>query len=972
VEPFDAYLDACLEGNAEEPDAYFARHPDVDGEARDLIRALHREARRRASKPALPFPRLGEYVLVRRLGEGGMGQVFLGKQESLDRDVALKILRPEFQASPSAAARFRREAQTVARLRHDHIVAVHAMGEENGVRFIAMEFVAGRNLDEVLAAETATGGPPPLERVLRWTAEISRALAHAHAHGIVHRDVKPSNIRITPEGRARLLDFGLARDVTSDVGSLTATFAGSPHYAAPEQLSGALLDARADVYGLGATLYQCLTGRVPFPGRTLDQVIRRALLEEVLPPRRLDPALPRAVDVVVLKALAKDPDARYASAEAFAHDLEALREGRPIRARPPSPLARARRFARANPRKVAAALLLVAAVATVMGTLAWRGAAEERQRRAEARAAVDEARGRVAELGALREKTAEAEHQLARLREEQLARYFTPEEHVEFDRIEALAKAAARDREALFHGTLDLLRAAERADPDVPLTEEVRALLYAERWKEARAVLDPAAETFYREQVLAHDPSGRIAGETEAHMKITIMSAVPAEVYLFRCLEEAELVKGGERRLVPVGYPQAAEGVEPSAWALRVSRPAGGLEETDVILRVAGHPVEGTVLVATPVRDVERLDRLVAIAGTPVRCPLDAREFGGPGDERDFEFERERRRFTVRAKALAEVAGVADVAGIAEAGGVRGTVYRMGSILEMDLPDGLSLRTTAAPLLPHPGCRAGTTPLTALVPAGSTIALVLAPGRPPVRRDFRASAGAVLSFDLTPPRAPAPPDFVYVADPNAPGASFWILDREVSTAEYAEFLDTTDGARAPRGPDGRPFWVRGADGRLAPARAGLPVYGVSFDDALAYVAWLNGRARARGERHRFALPTFAEWHLAGGGRYYVFGDQFRAKWMNSCFARPKPLIRPGRSFPVDESPMGVFDMAGSMWEWMDDWYSEGRARRVGGGAWAEAGGIELFRVSGGNGATPESTSAEIGFRVTLRVEEDGP
>ncbi len=981
MDPFDAYLDACLEGEAEEPDAFLARNPELDPESRDLIRGLHREARRRASKSALPFARLGEYVLASRLGEGGMGQVFLARQESLDREVALKVLRPELQASPSAAARFRREAQAVARLRHDHIVAVHAMGEENGVRYIAMEFVPGKNLDEVLAAETATGGAPPLERVLRWTAEVARALAHAHEHGIVHRDVKPSNIRITPEGRALLLDFGLARDVTSDIGSLTATFAGSPHYAAPEQLSGAALDARADVYALGATLYQCLTGRVPFPGRTLDQVIRRALLEDALPPRRLDPALPRDLDVVALKALAKSPESRYASAAAFADDLEALREGRPIRARPPSPLARARRFARANPRAVAAALLVVAAVGAVAGTLAWRRAQEEGRRRAEARAAVDEARRRVAELGTLRERTAAAESRLAVMREEMLGRYFLPEEHREFDEIEARAKAALRDREALFHGTLDLLRAAERADPDVTGTEEIRAQLYAERWKEAHSNRDPAAESFYREQVVAHDREGRVAREMESVSTIAIRSAIPADVYLFRCLEQAEIREGGERRLVPVGYPEAAA-IEPGAWALRVVAPSGALEANDVILRVAGHPVEGTVFVAEGKRDVQPLDRLVAIGGTPVRCLLDAREYGGPGDEREFEFEREGRRFALRAGSIEELATVADAQGIADEGGVRGAVVRMGAVTEMDLPKGLALRTTAAPLFPHPGCRVGTAPVTLQVPPGSFVALVLAPQRPPVKRDFLLPSGATIYYDMTPPSAPAPPpDFVYVADTEQPQRSFWILDREITGAEYLEFLNDPstlervgrDGGLVPRNPEGKPFWQRDAEGRFVEKGRDLPVYGVSFDDACAYVEWLNLRARSRGERWRFALPTFAEWRLAGGARQYVFGDQFRSKWMNSCFARPKPLIRPGRSFPVDESPMGAFDRAGNRWEWMDEWSGESRrARRLGGGAWAEAGGIELFRVAGAMAATPDTNSAEIGFRVTLRMEQDGP
>ncbi|MCK6462108.1 MAG: serine/threonine protein kinase, partial [Planctomycetes bacterium] len=257
MDPFDIYLDACLAGTAEDPLVFFARHPGLDGETRARIEEMHRRAALRAPPRSLPFERLGEFRLLRRLGAGGMGTVYLARQESLDRDVALKVLRPELQGSREAAERFRREAVAVARLKHGNIVGVHAIGEAEGVQYIALDLVDGRNLDEILAEAAGRGETIPWRDAARWAAGIARALEHAHARGVIHRDVKPSNIRVTPDGKPLLLDFGIARDTAG--GTLTATFAGSPLYAAPEQLSGATLDARADVYGLGATLYQCLT-----------------------------------------------------------------------------------------------------------------------------------------------------------------------------------------------------------------------------------------------------------------------------------------------------------------------------------------------------------------------------------------------------------------------------------------------------------------------------------------------------------------------------------------------------------------------------------------------------------------------------------------------------------------------------------------------------------------------------------------
>mgnify|MGYP002623892051 FL=1 len=209
--PYDAYLNACLQGDVRNPDSFFRDHPGADAEVRGRIETLFRMLRdgdggARPASDGLPFERLGDFRLLQPLDAGGMGAVFLAEQESLGRVVALKLIRPELQASREAARRFEREAQAVARLRHPHIVTVHGAGTEKGVAYLAMELVQGRRLDDVLAM----GEPLTVPRVLRWVAKLARALDYAHGQGIVHRDVKPSNIRITPEDEPLLLDFGVA------------------------------------------------------------------------------------------------------------------------------------------------------------------------------------------------------------------------------------------------------------------------------------------------------------------------------------------------------------------------------------------------------------------------------------------------------------------------------------------------------------------------------------------------------------------------------------------------------------------------------------------------------------------------------------------------------------------------------------------------------------------------------------------
>ncbi len=413
---YDEYLEAALRGEAEGVDAFLARHPGAGDALRERLGRIARLVRepdvpasappRLPAEAGLPFETLGEFRLLRRLGEGGMGVVFLAEQGSLGRLVALKVVRPERSGSPEAAARFQREAQSIARLRHPNVVAVHGTGEDRGVRWIAMELVPGRGLDEILRDGAAREERLPLPKVLRWIAGIARGLDAAHRAGIVHRDVKPSNVRITPEDRALLVDFGLARELGGDRLTRTGEFRGTPIYASPEQISGREVDARSDVYALGVTLYECVAGRVPFQGETTEAVFHQILNRDPPAPRSLDPSIPRDLEAAILVAIDRDRARRYPSAAAMAEDLEAILEFRPVSARRPGPLLRARRWAKRHP--AAAALLGVALLAgiglpsyeTARARFALRGHLREAR---EALALLDLPRARRAIVAARRE-----------------------------------------------------------------------------------------------------------------------------------------------------------------------------------------------------------------------------------------------------------------------------------------------------------------------------------------------------------------------------------------------------------------------------------------------------------------------------------------------------------------------------------------------------------------------------------------
>ncbi|MDQ3145872.1 MAG: protein kinase, partial [Actinomycetota bacterium] len=251
------------------------------------------------------------YELDRHIARGGMADVYLARDALLDRPVALKVLFSQFATDPTFVQRFRREAQAAANLNHPNIVSVYDWGEEDDTYFIVMEYVEGRSLAQVLRAD----GPLVPDRAAEVGVDVAAALAFAHGKGVVHRDVKPGNVLISPAGGVKVTDFGIARAVsTTENLTQTGMVMGTATYFSPEQARGAAVDPRSDVYSLGVVLYELLTGSAPFTGDNPVSVAYKHVQEAPVPPRSHNAAIPVALEAVVLKAMAKDPAARYGSA----------------------------------------------------------------------------------------------------------------------------------------------------------------------------------------------------------------------------------------------------------------------------------------------------------------------------------------------------------------------------------------------------------------------------------------------------------------------------------------------------------------------------------------------------------------------------------------------------------------------------------------------------------------------------------
>jgi serine/threonine protein kinase len=455
-------------GDRPSPTEYCARFPDLV-----TTRAEVAGWQAPANEPAVELPAVSGYELLEVLGRGGMGVVYKALHRNLGRLVALKMILAGGHAGPQELARFRTEAEAVARLQHPNVVQIFEVGAHDGRPYLALEFVAGGSLAQHLAGTPQT--PRPAAELVET---LARAVDHAHQRGIVHRDLKPANILLQNANCKmqnanlrednlqfaiynlhfaipKITDFGLAKILQSEPGTSatldrtqTGAVLGTPSYMAPEQARGdkSNVGVPADVYALGAILYEMLTGRPPFRGSTTSETIQQVLNEDPVPPLGLQRSLPRDLQTICLKCLHKEPARRYASALELADDLHRFLAGEPVRARPTGRLERAVKWARRRP--AAAALLAVGAgvlVILALGGLAYNAWLEGEVRREQERTRESE---RLRAETRIQRDRAEANFQLAREAVERMltrlgTRRLVGIPHMERERLQALQDARA-------------------------------------------------------------------------------------------------------------------------------------------------------------------------------------------------------------------------------------------------------------------------------------------------------------------------------------------------------------------------------------------------------------------------------------------------------------------------------------------------------------------------------------------------
>jgi hypothetical protein len=350
------------------------------------------QAVKKAAVVQADWPVVPGYEILSELGRGGMGVVYRVRHLALKRTVALKMILAGAHAGAEELARFRAEAEAVARLQHPHIIQIHEVGEHAGLPYFSLEFCPGGSL-----AQKLSGTPLPPGEAAALVEQLARAVQAAHDKGILHRDLKPANVLLAEDGTPRITDFGLAKRLDRAGQTASGAVIGTPSYMAPEQAGGKSkeLTATCDVYALGAILYECLTGRPPFRAATPVDTMLQVVSDEPVPPAQLNARVPVDLETVCLKCLHKDPGKRYESAAALADDLQRWQKGEPVRARPVGRLDKVRKWARRNPALAASltAVALVLLASTAVSTYFYAAAAQraegEAKQKSDEFAAVD-------------------------------------------------------------------------------------------------------------------------------------------------------------------------------------------------------------------------------------------------------------------------------------------------------------------------------------------------------------------------------------------------------------------------------------------------------------------------------------------------------------------------------------------------------------------------------------------------------
>jgi serine/threonine protein kinase len=1022
-ELYDSYVEAALAGEAVEPEQFLAERGfdggPVVAELVDRLRSIRAlagsglQARRRASGD-LPFERVGEFRLVEKIGSGAMGVVYLAEQGSLARLVALKVIREELAGTLGAEQRFEREARALARIQHPGIVRLLGFGREEGVRYLAMEWVPGQSLSEVMAEQRSL---EPVQ-VAQWGLELARGLARVHASGLLHRDVKPSNVRIHEDGHAVLVDFGLSRSVDLASVSSQGGFAGSLGYASPEQVrASGELDVTTDVYSLAASLYHALAGRPPIEAEGIEALLQRILREDPANLRQVRPEVPADLATVIHHALAKDPRRRYPSALDFAADLERVLALKPIRAKAPGPWHQFQLWTRRNPAAAGGTLVALFCLLAVVALLIMQSRWREEQRLADARLALAEARAEVASYRSGRERMAQRTAELRDLSIDLEYSYLDEASRSRHAELLDEVESSRHLRAGAGFRVGDLLTLAQRLDPALAdEASDVRAEFLVEQWRDALDSGDASQMRLFEQELNRLDPTGELRLELLPKQRVPFHYAgEPCDVYLFRMVELELRPSAGVPRdvaqpwgregplpanadgtpawLAP-GQGAEAPGLELSTWCLRpadhqAATADGRWTTRDFIVELDGQRARGGPLVAADFGPLERGDRIVAVDGQAVRDAHDVLLYARDKPESRVSVLRGERREEFPVPDLAE-ADLASLEAWAERFGGAALRYRDGRLERVELPAGRAWRTSTAPTFYRSAYRLDPADGPLQLERGSYVLVALREGCAPQRVGiFVNGLNDTQPAPLDPrPLGFAPEGFVHTGSAGMNGYSdVWAHEYEVLSADWREFLDDPEirrqqelnwasGGRAflPRA-GGRfergTLWRRAADDswEIHDWSWDWPVIGISPNDALAYAAWCDARV----DRGTITIGTYGDRMVSGfvhRDRRYAWGRRYCPQSGNTCFSRPIAGLEPVGNNPLDQNPLGLFDVVGNASELIDAWFDEANGYRLAvGGNWGEPR-ADRNRADAFLGFRPDQSGGVCGVRLYWKPDAE--
>ncbi len=895
---------------------------------------------------ALEGRSVGGCKILKKLGQGGMGAVYLAEHVGLDKKVAIKVIRSVAGTPASLVQRFLREAKSAAKLAHPNVVQVFNVGEDRGFHFIEMEFVEGRSVRDLIAEEKLD-----LEETIRILRECLKGLGEAHRQGLIHRDVKPDNILVARTGQVKIVDFGLARAVEGGEGddiTRSGQILGTPHFMSPEQCDGQKTDQRTDIYSLGATVYNMLTGEKPFVGETAMAILMKHINEDAAPIREKAPDVPEDLENIVFRMMAKRLEDRYAAAEDVLADLDKWDAGGAIAA-PPRRRRRSGRkalvlvtllalMAGGGAAAVATGLVPIAGLPGAGGAGRGGGPEETPLQRAERLVQAYEYEKAIPLLDAYLKKSPGDAKAVALLAEarfqdawktgkaaESRNDYAAAEESLR----KALAQAPTEKQKVEVRQLLDSVVMArgrvEKRDAINQRTERAQQLAKARRWAEAQDEAEKAVQLDL-ENVSAKGTRAEIArlralwGRLDAAVAQLdkadeALKAKGGDTTALGALDAAQkgladLSPGDEKDLV-----SEKEAATQRAAALVSKAKLQGAERMAQDAKTAGHWMDAVGL----------FEQAAALAGS---------------EEARSSFQAEAR--DCRAREAEKFVAEGESAYAAEQ--VQQAVQLFKKALELKPDPDLAARTKIME------DRAAT-------PPGMVYA-----------------KAATVAFGSADPRDGNDPQ-----DPR-PFHAYYIGASEVTNEEYQRFV--SEGGYAEEkwwDPEALPERARFVDksgkpgpavwseGKLPSGAEKYPVTGVSWWEARAY-------ARFAGMR----LPTEWEWERAAAhdgerpkARAYPWGESFDAR---AAALDPDPAARsrPVRTHPQDRSPAGCFDMAGNVREWTDS-EKDGKLRSVRGGGVGTRIPVETEgRVVKRRGSAPSVRDGSLGFRLAKGAPSEVP